>query len=830
MIIGKVKLAYPCVRFTVHVAHFTARDSTVIEWMILDAINRCARFPAYGDWPAGTLFHEIFMVANPNQIILPCLLALQDLGAITASDISDETDLDSVYMRDLRLTSAGAEMQRTGKLPGETNVDRFEVNYDPIGERLVPVPKSKMSEEPDGIPAMEIGSAEEIGFPSAQIRNMLGVEQKNHPKGDGRFTWLLASTRIESMEQADVTLSWYSVEKDVLLGPGMECWIDGEEDPKLNGLALESMDFDTLEGTEDLPAITVDDPDQELMQIIQYRFLARFVRERIGVDSLAIARKEYARDGIAGSAQNGGQLRIIAVEGCGQVSATLRNKQLVVELPEQLLPENIIYATSESRIYVGRCVLRAGKSKREVAIGYLLQESEPDLGNLIADAVVRQAERAPLALLALYAMGRKDDFMDQACALCATRGSIEEKNGLLQEIKQAGLIAFGKKCVTQDAIERILVDPEYIRVGCTGIDGALKTLSEYEAITDVRQCDKIYRDILLQVLSQLQPAGSQEELYRLWGHIAGVKQSHMNWVNQKGLFLKMYAKDVMDALMYTFPDDDFYSLVQDEYTPVEQTLTAMRRAVDDIIKFMPELEDAQDGESVKEAVLAHNENVRQFQRDIRSWRDALERFEERVGDLDEYIHPGNRVAAMVDLMNRVADALALFLEDSSIKYASVVVADTCALMNHPELISWFDDGKAMLIIPQAVLSELDAKKTSKDDEEAFQAREAIRQIDNHRSYKWLNLSEVSDPALLNRDLNPDSSDNRILSVALRYIVKSPILLTDDINFRNIANAQPGISAMDANVYEMRKKHETENAAKQQGKQDKKGKKQGRKKK
>src|SRR5699024_2091446 len=116
-----------------------------------------------------------------------------------------------------------------------------------------------------------------------------------------------------------------------------------------------------------------------------------------------------------------------------------------------------------------------------------------------------------------------------------------------------------------------------------------------------------------------------------------------------------------------------------------------------------------------------NENVRQFQKDIRSWRDALERFEERVGDLDEYIHPGNRVAAMVDLMNHVADALALFLEDSSIKYASVVVADTCALMNHPELISWFDDGKAMLIIPQAVLSELDAKKTSKDEEEAFQA-------------------------------------------------------------------------------------------------------------
>ena len=174
-------------------------------------------------------------------------------------------------------------------------------------------------------------------------------------------------------------------------------------------------------------------------------------------------------------------------------------------------------------------------------------------------------------------------------------------------------------------------------------------------------------------------------------------------------------------------------------------------------------------------------------------------------------------------MNRMADTLAVFMEDSAIKYRSVVVADTCALMNRPELISWFDDGKAMLIIPQIVLGQLDEKKISEDEEEAYKSREAIRQINNYRPFEWLNLGEVSDPSLLNRDLDSNSSDNRILSVALRYIVKLPILLTDDINFRNIADAQPGITAMDTKAYEMKKKYEAENAAKQQGKK-KKGKK------
>src|SRR5699024_5030475 len=137
--------------------------------------------------------------------------------------------------------------------------------------------------------------------------------------------------------------------------------------------------------------------------------------------------------------------------------------------------------------------------------------------------------------------------MDRVCALCGTRGSIEEKNRLLQEFNQAGLMAFGKRCVPQDAIARILVDPEYIRAGCIDIDGALKTLSDYETVTDIRQCDEVYRDILRQILSQLQPADSLEELYRLWGHIAGVKQSHMRWINQNGLFKALYSKNVMDV-------------------------------------------------------------------------------------------------------------------------------------------------------------------------------------------------------------------------------------------------------------------------------------------
>ncbi len=821
MMIGEINLAYPYARFTTRVSYFTARDSTAIEWMILEAIDRCSSFPEYGNWPVGTLFREIFTIADPNLIILPCLLVLQDLDAITAEDISDETNLDDMYMRNLRLTEKGAGMRHTGKLPGAMNEDLFQVDYDPLTERLISAPAGGKADVPDGIRVLEIESPENIRFPAPQVQNMLESEREKHPKGDGRFSWLLASTRIDSIDQAGTALFWRSVTKGVLLVSGMECRVEGIDDPRLNALALENLAFDEPEEMEELPSVQAADPDLEFDEVFRIGRVTTLIREHLGTDALAVVNKQYSSGGNTGKRES--RIRILIVQGCEAAAAALRSKQLVIEVPERLLPEGTVFASPEFRVCVGKCRLHAAGAEREVAIGYLPASDGIDVEALIAETIARHVEEAPLALLALYAMGRKEEFLTQIRELCGRRADIAGKNQLLREFNQTGLQAFGQKCISQEAVSEILIDPDYIRAGCTDVDGALNVLAEYEAVSDFRQRDELYRVILRQVLLQLPQAVSLSGLHRLWKHVTGTKQSHMNWINQNRLFQRLYTRQVMDELLEAFPDDEFFSLVLDEYTPAEQTLAEMRRAVGRIIGYLPELEDGWDRESVREAVLAHKEDVRRFQSDVRSWRDAVERFEERVGPLEEYTRPGSRFAAMRDLMDRVTDALTMFMEDSAVKYSSVVVADTCALMNCPELISWFNDGKAMLVIPQTVLGQLDAKKGSEEEDEAYRAREAIRQINNYRSFEWLNCGEVSDPSLLNRDLDPDGSDNRILSVALRYIVKSPVLLTDDVNFRNIAEAQPGITAMDTRTYEIKKKYEAENAAKQQGKK-KKGKK------
>ena len=109
-------------------------------------------------------------------------------------------------------------------------------------------------------------------------------------------------------------------------------------------------------------------------------------------------------------------------------------------------------------------------------------------------------------------------------------------------------------------------------------------------------------------------------------------------------------------------------------------------------------------------------------------------------------------------------------------------------MNEPSLISWFDDGKSLLIIPMIVLEELDGLKNAEDKEKAHKAREVIRNISDYKAYDWVNVKESSHPELLSDDLDKERNDNKILSIAIKYFVKKPILLTDDTNLGNIATA------------------------------------------
>ena len=168
------------------------------------------------------------------------------------------------------------------------------------------------------------------------------------------------------------------------------------------------------------------------------------------------------------------------------------------------------------------------------------------------------------------------------------------------------------------------------------------------------------------------------------------------------------------------------------------------------------------------------------------------------------------------------NALATFFDDSFMKFSKVYIVDTCTLLNEPNLISWFDGKKTLLVIPMIVLDELDGLKNSEDEEIAKKAREIIRNISKYSNCDWLNIKESSYPELISKDLDKERNDNKILSIAIKYCTKKPILLTDDTNFGNIAIAN-NIETMNLESY-LTTKQEEKTANKDNKKKNKKKKK------
>lgn len=117
------------------------------------------------------------------------------------------------------------------------------------------------------------------------------------------------------------------------------------------------------------------------------------------------------------------------------------------------------------------------------------------------------------------------------------------------------------------------------------------------------------------------------------------------------------------------------------------------------------------------------------------------------------------------------------------------IVDTCALINKPDIIHKFKDGKALLVIPMMVLEELDKHKENRQNPELqYSARQVIKTLDLYSDEKWLDKNESADMRLLPQEYQNKTGDNKILSTALKFLLKKPTIISDDVNFRNKAES------------------------------------------
>lgn len=801
MIFKEITLSYPYVQYKVEVSHFTARKSTAIEWVVLEAINKCEKLSNYGGISIASFFEQIFTISDADLLIRPVLFLLQDMGAITIWGIDDETELNTVPMSNLKLTKIGREMQVQGLLPGVSSEETFSIYYDVVST-ILKDGENIYKKEPTGIRIVDIDNADNLTFPEEKIREWLLKIQND--KKRKRLNWLTPTTKIESITSLDSILYWKNVIEKIEITNEMKWRVVEKEDENIDERTLMASDVLCPDNLKNISYLKISNLDKEIKKIVPIDEINIIISEFLQKDDLFCVEAKYYKD-IKTNRQNKKKVRIGIIYGADKFEIENSKKQIIIYVPDYDIKNYEIYINTKDSIKLGITSVSAGKISKDIAIAYIPNTSENSILDLIVTLVDKYYRQDNNILFALYEIGSKDMFSEYINRLIFKEKQIADKVKIIEFFNEKGREYYGQNIISGEKKEKLLIDEVYIIEQCKDIEGAKEVITEY---AEIKQGESLLKKIIKIVIEHTGKQDSLEKIWEFWAAIISAKKEkiYINWITENELYKYLYSKKAILEFIGRFTDENILKI--EEYTDVERIILNMKKISLKLEELIPELNfyETISEEKSNEIILTHLNIIDELYDEIRKWQDEEEKFTIRVMDFNEVLESGTSFTNIKKNIDGLRNALAIFFDDSFIRYNKIYIVDTCTLMNEPNLISWFEDKKALLVIPMIVLDELDNFKNSDNEEKAYTAREIIRNISNYKNDDWLNIGESSHLELLPNDLAKDRNDNKILSIAIKYTVKKPILLTDDINLGNIATAN-NIKNMNLEAYRERKQNE-----------------------
>lgn len=789
----EIILSYPCIKYRAEVSHFTSRKSTAIEWVILEAINKCEKLPDYSGISIANFFEKLFTISDADLLIRPVLISLQDIGAIVIYGIDDDTELNTVAMSNLRLTPTGRKMQSLGLLPGVSSQEIFSIYYDLV-EGVLKEEINLYKKKSTGISIID--NPNEYKFPEGTIREWFSKIQNN--KKQSKFNWLTPTTKIETIYPLDSELSWKNITRKVELVDGMKWKISGMEDQNIDEISLKKFDIPYPEELKNLPSIEIKNPDDEIKKIVSIDEIYNLIGEFIKNDDLFCVEAKYYQD-VKITQPNKKNIRIGIVFGADKFEVKKSKMQLIIHIPDCELNNQGLYFNTSNSVKACITTVSAGEVSKDIAIAYIPKEYKNNLSNAIVTTVDKYYTQNNIILFALYEIGLKDLFLEYVTNIISENKELADKAKIIESFNEKSKDFYGKNAILATDKEKFLIDEDYIIKHSKNIKNAKKIISEYAEINAFKQDDSLFQKMMQIVIEHVGIQDSLENIWSFWKVIASAKKAHINWISKMELHKYLYSEKSILNFFNRFKAENLFEI--DEYTIVEKTILNLKRISLQVEKLIPELNLYQtvSNEKYNEIVLAHKNILKELYEKVRQWKKEEEEFINKVFNLDEFLKTDNPFMNVKKNIDGLRNALAAFFDDSFMKFNKVYIADTSILLNEPNLISWFDGKKTLLVIPMIVLDELDRLKNSEDEEIAKKAREVIKNISKYSNCDWLNIKESSYPELISKDLDKERNDNKILSIAIKYCTKKPILLTDDTNFGNIAIAN-SIKTMNLESY------------------------------
>lgn len=778
MKLADVKLSFPHVAYDVTVSHYASRQATAVEWVILEAIQASMLDPSFKNAPFSAVFEDILSIKDADRLIKPVIFDLVGSGMMLVEGLSDEAPLGKMSMSQFELTEKGQKLRKDGILPGRAMEDVVQVYYDVFEEACKESREKNLFPEATGIKVVEAESAEDIIFPSAAVMGYL-----ESPRGRSNNQWLTRETQIQDLTASGAELSWKNIGRPFEVGRNLVCYFNGMENPSLCAKALGQLDLPFIEGH---PSTVVIDPDAELNWIDTPKRIASHARDLLASSRVAVIRADCFDDLTGNVDKDVLRGKVLCVPSSKSFYARLESGALLIEVQEDLLAEGAISSFAKETLQIGNYELRAGDATRGATLLSSVPSAQGEIESICKEVAIRHADESLLAALPLLVLGEEGLFQQIALRALASKKGLSQKSAAIEGVNHAAKVLFGAECISAETAQASLAE-ELARVfsGCT-FDDIAERVAEVKRDCSSEDDARLLNETVAAGLRSLPEPSGIAQIWTLWSSLEeqGIDVSSLG----SDAVVPLYSERCLNEIMSVFDSADFYSLKA--FTVVERSLLQLRRSCDSVSALLTDADMYKPltEEDARLLCISNKGSLVQVYAELKSWQEKQDDLSDVGIDLEKAARPDSPYAKAATSMESVVAGISPFYDESSLRYASVYVVDTCALMNSPTLVETFEDNKALLIVPTIVLDELDGLKSSDDGERALKARDAIRTIDNHRAFEWLNLRESGHPELLSDDCDKDRNDNKILSIAVRYIFKKPVLITDDANLRNLAEA------------------------------------------
>lgn len=631
-------ISYPFIKYNVNISHVTSRQSTVFEWLFLDAVKH-VKNTEFDKLSVFDLFHDYFQIQEPEILIRPILLKLLDLQSIFV-EITDNTSLNEITVSEITILPLGKEMHQKGLLPGEHSEETMDFTFDVFKNKLH-FENSKFEENPKGL----VLAHSEIFFPEKEIIEYLVSlkansfsdninDRKKKNKKYKKPDWLKDNTEIHSVKQVKADSKYLIEEKKVQLQDGLVWHIEGIKDAQVEKRSLENFantcDFSI---GNLIPYTKIISPDKDIIQFIELQKLSERIKHDLNRHSVNILNNNFFDINMLEKTSSKGKKqdkkssdKILILTGCDENRFEKKDDWLIFYVTFKIHDNKIIMLNDKFHLNLEVFPVKVDNFANKLIFPYLPREKEMEIKVAINEIINTTYVDFPEILFSIPDSLEMKETQEEYKNYLLKSKTHEEQLELISKLDSFSREHNQHKIISENDIASILINKTEIQEQVQDFDSAILYIEKKYKNPLLR--NQYFKHFLVEIIDELNPDDSLSKIWKFIDFLAKKETGIVQYLDNRNIIFKLYSKKAIAE----FVDNIFSKKLSDVSMETVSAKTDFEKQVLKLFKVYNEIEDfekSNNDKKLKETINSWNVNLNNLEKKY-TCKNLFEQYDQQI--------------------------------------------------------------------------------------------------------------------------------------------------------------------------------------------------------